>query len=153
MEGRKKKYIAVAKYIINKKKEVSIMELLKLSYIAHGYSLAVLDYPLIDCPIEAWPLGPVPVDMYHYFRRLGIDIKEKAANELFLNDSPDNEITDPDEKNIIDTVIEKYKNATAYELSGLTHNEGTPWTNTVREKGFYKIITDEDIKSYYKKFL
>ncbi|MDA7845323.1 DUF4065 domain-containing protein [Rickettsiales bacterium] len=94
------------------------MELLKLSYIAHGFSLALRDKPLLNCNIEAWPLGPVVANMYYDYRKQGsrnIETIESESSTL-----------DDQEEEIIEVVIEKYKDKTAYELSDLTHDEGTP---------------------------
>ena len=47
---------------------LSIMTLLKFVYIAHGWTLALLDRPLITDLAEAWRYGPVVPSVYFGFR-------------------------------------------------------------------------------------
>jgi uncharacterized phage-associated protein len=52
-------------------KSLTIMQLLKLVYIAHGWSLALLNVPLVNEEPEAWQHGPVFPSIYREFRRFG----------------------------------------------------------------------------------
>ena len=47
--------VAIANYFIDlSSKGLTLMQLLKLSYISHGFTLAFLDKPLADEYAEAW---------------------------------------------------------------------------------------------------
>jgi uncharacterized phage-associated protein len=43
---------------------LTVMKLLKLVYIAHGWYLAFADKPLISEKVEAWDYGPVRASAY-----------------------------------------------------------------------------------------
>ncbi|MGA0540298.1 Panacea domain-containing protein, partial [Neotabrizicola sp. VNH66] len=53
---------------------LSIMSLLKLTYIAHGWHLETQNEPLFGNRIEAWQYGPVIPDVYNDFRRQGVAV-------------------------------------------------------------------------------
>lgn len=125
-------------------KGLSVMKLLKLQYIAHGYSLAILDKPLFDAKIEAWPRGPVIREVYSKFRREGKYIEKVADN----NAGTAEEIDDQSMK-LIQKTLDSYSDKGAFELSDLTHQYGTPWTQVIEENGFYAEIPNSVIKKYY----
>ena len=56
-------------------RSLSIMSLLKLTYIAHGWYLESRNEPLFPNHIEAWQYGPVVPEVYRDFRRQGITVQ------------------------------------------------------------------------------
>jgi uncharacterized phage-associated protein len=52
-------------------KFVTPMHLEKLCYMAHGFTLALLDRPLTRNIIEAWDYGPVYPDLYDSLKMYG----------------------------------------------------------------------------------
>jgi len=54
--------LAVANYLIGKAqsegRSITPMQLIKLVYIAHGWTLGLYDQPLIGEQVEAWTYGP-----------------------------------------------------------------------------------------------
>lgn len=58
---------------IAKSKGVSLtpMQLMKLVYIAHGWSLGLRGIDLFRNRIEAWQYGPVMPDLYHATKQFG----------------------------------------------------------------------------------
>ncbi|MCY4000360.1 MAG: DUF4065 domain-containing protein, partial [Bacteroidetes bacterium] len=47
------------------------MQLIKLSYIAHGWTLGISGEPLFNDTVEAWRYGPVVPDIYHTYKEFG----------------------------------------------------------------------------------
>lgn len=41
------------------------MQVIKMAHIAHGYSLAIHNEPLVDEAVEAWKYGPVVPSLYY----------------------------------------------------------------------------------------
>ena len=82
--------VAVANKFIELSKEqigrgLYLLPLIKLSYIAHGITLALTGRPLCNEPVEVWQYGPVFPSIFHTFKdstykkRENI-IKDKVAN-------------------------------------------------------------------------
>jgi uncharacterized phage-associated protein len=141
------KVIDILRDIKDKGYNPSIMELVKLCFIAHGFYLAKYNTPLFndDETIQAWPYGPVPVNLYKDFRSQGITIKEKSqtTNDIALNDNKEG-------YDYIKSVIKHYSQFDPFALSDITHEEGSPWTEIVKRYGLYTIIPNDLIRDYYK---
>ena len=125
---------AVANYFIEKSAatgvEITPMKLLKLVYIAHGWSLGLLDRPLIAEQPQAWKYGPVIESLYQGFRRYGNECIPGSATV------PHAELNaDSLEKQLLDQVWAKYSPLTGGQLSSLTHQPGTPWYKVWHEQG------------------
>jgi len=125
---------AVANYFLNKAwdedRNLTPMQVLKLVYIAHGWTLAIMDNPLIRDPVQAREYGPVIRSVYDSFKRFG----GKEITELATAYYPKSQkiaVVKSDfirfERDILDKTWEIYGNLEGFQLSGLTHREGTPW--------------------------
>ena len=114
------------------------MQLQKLVYIAHGWSLGILDRPLIADTVNAWKYGPVIDSVYHHFKNF------RAAPVTFSNELVQHYVTDAGfcstDEDLIRSVWGAYKGMTGPRLSDLTHQPGTPW---------YTVWNDRDGKSHY----
>lgn len=122
---------------------LSIMHLLKLVYISHGWHLEMRNAPLISNGIEAWQYGPVIPDVYHAFRSQGVDVKNSLqfqGSELAVKDSK-----------LLDEIYNIYGKISAFRLSEITHEVGGPWDLATKMGGNYAPILDELIKSHYQK--
>lgn len=119
----------IANYFIRRAGEdgrsLSIMAVLKLAYIAHGWTLALLDRPLFHNRIEAWRFGPVIVDLYEG-RSKGADAMAVAPYAGLPEDL--------DEKvaSILRQVWKIYGDMHPYRLSDLTHVIDGPWHQVVQ---------------------
>ena len=62
----------------SKDRALTSMQLNKLTYVAHGFYLAINKRPLIDEPVQAWKYGPVVPSLYRRLKPYGGDpIPEK----------------------------------------------------------------------------
>lgn len=144
----------IANYFISKSKsdpktELTPMKLLKLVYIAHGWSLAILDKPLILESVDAWRYGPVIETLYHEFKKYGNGV----IHELVA--APEIPITDEKTHALLDEVWKKYGDYTGVQLSNWTHENESPWWE-VWEKENGKLynglpINNSIIQKYFKK--
>ena len=44
---------------------ITPLQVIKMAHIAHGYSLAIHNEPLVDEAVEAWKYGPVVPSLYY----------------------------------------------------------------------------------------
>ena len=51
---------------------MSIMRILKIVYLVHGWTLAIQDRPLVNEFVQAWQYGPVIPGFYYSFRPYGV---------------------------------------------------------------------------------
>ncbi len=123
------------------------MQLQKLVYIAHGYSLAKLGKPLFHNNIHAFEWGPVIPNLYKTLKRYGAgEVKELIPTDAAPISG------DTEEMEIIREVWQDYGEFSGWELSDLTHRKGTPWSETWRNNPF-GVISDELIAEYYRQDL
>ena len=123
------------------------MQLQKLVYIAHGYTLAILHKPLVWQSAEAWRYGPVIKDLYHSLREYGAGIVTQPIP--ILSASP---IPEP-HRDIIATVYDAYSRFTGPQLSTMTHKADTPWARVYSPNRDSVIIPDPLIEEYYIQLL
>ena len=125
---------------------ITPLELIKLTYIAHGWSLARRDKPLVGEPAEAWRYGPVFPMLYHCIKGYG----GKPVKKI-LDYEPDEPIRlTEDEKKLIQAVYQTYKKFRGIELSALTHQPDSPWDKVITSQGRDGEIDDALIKAHYK---
>lgn len=126
------------------------MQLLKLVYIAHGWTLGICSTPLITEQIEAWKYGPVIPDLYQHVKKYGSSpiFDEKLGN--FWN-SKNAEFT-KDEDAILNYVIDTYGSIDGIRLSQITHASDTPWSATFKN-GWGDVIPTDLIAHHYRQLL
>lgn len=124
------------------------MKLMKLTYIAHGWALAILKRDLFRNRIEAWKYGPVIPDLYQATKRFGRG--DIPAN---LIGDPSVHSVDEETHEFLEQVIQKYGNFSAIGLSNLTHQSGTPWDRVYMPGMMHIEIPDDLIKSHYEEML
>jgi uncharacterized phage-associated protein len=127
---------------------ISTMKLQKLCYIAHGWSLAISDEPLVDDGFEAWANGPVSRKLFraHAYQGSVDSITGGDRNMLTMA-----------QRATIDGVVLAYAGLSAQQLSDKTHQPGTPWTEA--RQGLpagtrsSRPLSDESIKKHFKELL
>jgi uncharacterized phage-associated protein len=118
------------------------MQLQKLVYFAHGWSLALLHGPLVTSRVEAWEWGPVLPDLYRDLARWGAGPVE---GPLLAFDEP----LESEEEELLEAVYQAYGTRTAAQLSALTHAKGTPWAVNYRSGVRGIRIPNGDMESYF----
>lgn len=109
---------------------ITVMTLLKLIYFAHGWVLSKHQKPLIKNNFEAWQYGPVIRIVYDEFK----SFKSNPITARATKFNPSEQIRyiaeyniPPEEAEIINFVVEWYGRLHAYDLSNITHQEGSSW--------------------------
>ena len=128
---------------------MTVMQLVKLVYIAHGWHLSLTEgVPLTRDKPEAWVYGPVYPPVYYGCGRTGsrpvtVRIVDKITSlDVVGNFSERTE-------NIMGQVVESYGSLHAFTLSDMTHKAGTPWSTITEKKGRYSEIPDSLIKEHF----
>ncbi|MBX7147078.1 MAG: DUF4065 domain-containing protein [Alphaproteobacteria bacterium] len=128
---------------------LSHMKLQKLVYFAHGWHLGLTGKPLLDETIEAWQYGPVIRSLYDEYKRNGSQLLTPHALQNQPQSLPEAV------KILIEKIWNLYGHFTAFQLSSLTHEEGSPWYQVTH---FYKDLAklpqgldvpDEKIAAYF----
>lgn len=121
------------------------MQLQKLVYIAHGYTLAILHEPLVKQDIEAWRYGPVIRDLFDALRKYGSGFVTE-----FIPVQDRETLSEP-QHSIIEAVEDAYSQYSGAQLSTITHEAGTPWANNYDEGSFWnsRPLPERDIETYY----
>lgn len=129
-------------------KALSLMQILKLVYFAHGWCLALRNEPLISEPIVAWKHGPVIESLYFDFRR-GQGIWDLVP----LPPEPEaRPIGERDDK-LLGQILDTYGDEDAFMLSYLTHLPDGPWDKVYREGTHGAIIPNSLIREHFREKL
>ena len=157
---------AIANYFLylakNSGRQLTNMQLQKLPYIAHGWSLALRNIPLIRDPVEAWRYGPVYPNLYSSLAIYGSgsvmeSIRENDSSPgAWALDKRGDEVQanlTQDDINLINAVWNNYQDFNAFQLSALTHQPDTPWSRIHNKFGDRSTIPNELIKDHYNNLL
>ena len=169
--------VVVIAYLLKKAASINRgltpLQINKLVYICHGWTLGLLKKPLIENrtdQIQAWKYGPVVTEAYETLKRWGsqvvtydsfcdsldlIGIGKKAIQTILEKDI--DQILDEKPKmcEVIDMVWYVYQDRTGGQLITLTHKDETPWTQHVKKNFFGQVvhgvhIPDSSISSHYE---
>jgi len=139
-------------------KELTQMQLQKLVYIANGWNLAVNETALVSEEPCAWDYGPVYPSLWEALRKYG---RETVSDPIKIGDyglgafTPNRNTVDraelhSTEETLVAQVFELYGDFHAFQLSAMTHQDGTPWHQVYVQQGIKKApIPTETIKSHF----
>lgn len=133
------RFVHIAK---EESKTLTVMQLLKLVYLAHGWHLGVFGEPLIKEQVQAWKYGPVIHELY-------LDIKDFRSSPVVME--PARDVLDKDAEKTINWVYQHYGHLTGIQLSAITHWEGSPWSLTYEPGSYGTTISNDLIEDYYRK--
>jgi len=142
----------IAGYFIDKSNKenapLSVLQLVKLIYIAHGWNLALYNTPLISDRIEAWKYGPVMPSLYSFFKGLNLT-KDDLVKDFLIEEAA---CIKAIHRELLNKVYVKYKRTSGEDLTNLMHQEDTPWYKVWNnEVGKDMPIEDIATKAYYSK--
>lgn len=138
----------IANFFINKAhqsdcNDLTPMKLLKLVYIAHGWNLGIYNDPLFIEEVSAWKFGPVIRPLYDRVKIYRSNpIKEPLPSIAEEIDSRDLEL--------LEAVWKKYGALDGITLSHITHQPGSPWSQTWDANGWDLIIPTNLIRDHYR---
>lgn len=151
--------LLISDYIINKHGgRFTPFHLIKLVFISHGRTLALLKRPLIRDRIEAWKYGPVIPMLYNELRIWGREIVPelhycgtvpgrntvtKSRNKFFESVLPEKN------RSIIDGTVTEYGDWPFKDLQRLCHEPGSPWDRHYNGEPCVE-IPDRTIQAYYE---
>ncbi len=143
---------AIANKILDIRSEtgepLTIMQLIKLVYIADGWALALLGKPLSSEAPQAWQYGPVYPSVYRAFSGMGARPVEGRAYVRGTTIPISGDLS-AEEASLIDMVVRGYGKLSAYQLSRLTHQSGTPWSKAY-EEGLYTEIDADEMLAHFE---
>jgi uncharacterized phage-associated protein len=126
-------------------KTLTPMQLLKLVYIAHGWSLGLYGMPLIRDEVQAWQYGPVIPRLYN-----AVKSYRSQPVEGLIHPAEDGGL-DARESSVIRQVYEKYGDLSGPALSRLTHAPDTPWDLVYRPGAHGLVIPNDMIEDHYSR--
>ncbi|HEX8415686.1 MAG TPA: type II toxin-antitoxin system antitoxin SocA domain-containing protein [Sphingomicrobium sp.] len=131
-------------------RKLTPMQLIKLTYIAHGFSLAIHKRPLLNERVEAWRYGPVVPSLYRRLKKFGSGaVTETVPPPMFGG----REDLEDEDRQLLDIVFEKYGRFNGVQLSHLTHRPGTPWAESYEPGSYGADIDDSQIRTHYATLL
>ena len=154
--------IAIANYFLKIAKdegaELTHMKVQKLVYIAYGWHFPYFDKPMLSETVEAWRWGPVFPVLYAEFKHYGGQPITKPGMVPMNDAGEEEEVTEEDLQAFLLAVWDNYASYSPLELSALTHQDGTPWQQTIQQNPGHQfmfpsslVISPELIKTYYQK--
>lgn len=110
----------------NPPRELTILKLIALTYIAHGRSFAELGEGLIDEQVLAWPYGPAFRNLYGEIRAFGVYPVMNVPKSHLERGHPDTKLT-KDEVTVVKSVYDDFKDESEEDLIRQNQKPGTPW--------------------------
>lgn len=118
------------------------LQIVKLTYLCHGWMLGLYHRRMSSDPVYAWQYGPVIPAVYEGVKRYG------RKPVLKLIPCPDDSF-DELENDLIDQVFNVYRQFSGIDLSMMTHARGTPWHQIWYQNVRNARIPDELIEEHF----
>jgi uncharacterized phage-associated protein len=142
-------------FLSSKIEGISKTKLLKLLYILDEIALKKSGIPFLNLEYKVWKFGPVANDIFVELSSspsmLKDFIKREATEDGRTVITPKTEFVDDEftqnELDLLDFVVEKFKNSTANELISFTHRKESPWYNAATKNSVYDLLESEQISS------
>ena len=155
MNHYRAKLLNTVLYFCDNTKRLNTTKLLKLLYFLDFTHFKQTGYPSLGFEYSAWKFGPVPIGFYEEIKdgKVPSDFADKMAvipqdwgpeypdRKQFVyktkaKTKSDTSIFTPREIKILKLLCDIYRDATANQMSEVTHLHKEPWDVTVRTKGY-----------------
>lgn len=148
---------AIVNYSNEINQPISNLKLQKVLYFVQGYYMQKNGHAIFNDDFEAWPYGPVVLEVYEQFQQYGSNfIPTITEYEDFSFDEFDyvikeynDNIFEKQDLKFIKTVVKKLSKYTASNLVTITHAQD-PWKNAIKN-GNRSTISKESIMHYFDK--
>jgi uncharacterized phage-associated protein len=134
---------------------ISNVELQKILYFCHAWTLVETNHPLVKHLFEAWEYGPVLPYLWREFTAFGkapITARAQRLNPMTGKREIATYNLDVDIQTFLRKVIEFYSRIDAFDLVELSHVAGGPWHNVWNHLGEVNPgmkIDHSDINKFY----
>jgi uncharacterized phage-associated protein len=130
----------------NKSKKLNLTQLQKIIYICDGVLLARFDLNLIGENCQVWDYGPVYPRVYKWFSKQDADNPDLSMSQ----NGADTVSGNPNIKEVVDAVLDKFGSMSAKALSAWSHRAGSPWDIARNTTGMYSQISKDVMKLFFK---
>lgn len=152
--------ITLAEYILHKLGEMSHLKLQKLIYMVEGYHLAYFNgESLIDEDFQAWTHGPVCRAVFDILKDKAIlygDVRYVRNKDEELPSDTLHDTLSSEQLELIDEVLELYKNESGMTLESMTHSQ-KPWIDARGGLPYYAkceaVISKDAMREYFSTLL
>ncbi len=120
------------------------LKLQKLTYLAYGWWLAYHDEPILSEAPQVWAHGPVFKSLYHALKHFGRTPITVPQRETPFSEAPRVDQGDQEVLGLLEWIVNRYGERSAYDLSELTHQPDSPWRKVAAEHSFV-VPRDTDI--------
>jgi uncharacterized phage-associated protein len=142
-------------FLASKIKNASKTKIIKLLYILDEISIKKSGMPFLNLEYKVWKFGPVAIDIFVEFSsspsilKNFIERKTTADGHDYIY--PKHEFVDDEfsqnELDLLDFVIEKFKNSSTDELIAYTHRKNSPWYNAAVKNSVLELLESEKIST------
>ena len=127
---------------IKRKQPRDPLQVIKLTYLCHGWMLGLYHRPMSTQPVLAWRYGPAIPVVYHEVKRYG---RKPVLSLIRWQD----EGFDGLEDDLIEQVFDAYGQFSGIDLSMMTHAKGTPWHQIWHREGKNAEIPNSLIEEHF----
>ncbi len=151
MNQSRRKLLNAVLFFVGKARKVNTTKLCKLLYFFDFTIARQTGYPAIGLRYHAFERGPVPWDFWAEIKggkvpddfrgKVRINRLEKDTNPDYVEfrfiaaERPDMRVFTPRERRVLEHLAEVFRDATAADMSEITHLKNTPWEKTYSEQG------------------
>lgn len=121
------------------------LQVIKMTYLCHGWMLGLYHRPMSKQTVKAWQYGPVIPAVYHGVKRYGRNPVASPIQTPFFQKANFDDL----EEDLITQVVDMYGRFSGIQLSMMTHAQGSPWHIIWNKQGKGAEIPDSLIEEHF----